>query len=88
MNNIIDTNGRPVDADDYEIVKPWFWETSGFLKFAAVTLCAFALMFLVAETFHLILKIYSTDKRMDILLTETSVQLQTIADGCLNKGGE
>lgn len=86
MNNIVDTHGNPVDADDYEIVKPWFWQRMSTDELLLWVL-SISLPLLVLTTIVLVtMQTIAHDKRMDLLLTETSLQLQAVADGCLKEG--
>lgn len=88
MNNIVDTHGNPVDADDYEIVKPWFWQRMSTADLSLVIFTSLMFLNVIFWIVFFIIDTMKTDKRMDLLLTETSLQLQAVADGCLNTKGE
>lgn len=88
MNDIVDLDNKPVDPDDYEIVTPWFWQNLDRNEICALIATTFLCLSIIAVILFSIAQIVSSDRRLDLLLIETSLQLEAVADGCLHKGGK
>ncbi len=87
MSNIVDLDNEPFNVSWHAKVKRWIlWQkASNFLAFSGMVLM---ILIMSLFAFGMVNVSFKNSEKINLLLTETSLQLQAISDGCLNKGGE
>ena len=86
MNNIVDLGNNPYDLTWHAKVKRWRIWKKIIISFEVMAL-GLALLTMILIAFGIVNISLKKKKKIELLLTETSLQLQAVADGCL-KGGE
>lgn len=86
MNNIVDLGNNPYDLTWHAKVKRWRIWKKIIISFEVMAL-GLALLTMILIAFGIVNISLTNSEKIELLLTETSLQLQAVADGCL-KGGE
>ncbi len=87
MNDIVDLDNKPFDVSAYKKFNRWIVLRKVISSFEILVLAlGVSLIFLIA--FGIVNISLTNSEKIDTLLTETSLQLEAVADGCLHKGGK
>jgi uncharacterized BrkB/YihY/UPF0761 family membrane protein len=86
MNNIVDLDNQPYDIAWHAKIKRWVSWRKIISSFEVLVLLL-GMVIVILFAFGVINVSLTNSEKINLLLTETSIQLQAIADGCL-KGGE